>query len=127
MLKDSKAFSSFSVDNSKKAKEFYEKTLGLEVSEESWGTLKLHLASENDVFVYPKEDHIPATYTVLNFSVEDIEKMADELSAKGVQFEHYDQGMLKTNAKGISEGPGRKMAWFKDPAGNFMALLEEEK
>jgi catechol 2,3-dioxygenase-like lactoylglutathione lyase family enzyme len=127
MLTNSKAFSSFSVDDVKKAKEFYEQVLGLSVSEESWGTLKLHLAGGNNIFVYPKKDHVPATFTVLNFPVDDIEACVDELAAKGVKFEHYDKevgDMSKTNAKGISESDGVKMAWFKDPARNFMALMQ---
>lgn len=129
MLKNSKAISSFSVDDTKTAKEFYNKTLGLEVSEipEMNGLLNLHTAGGNKILVYPKPNHIPATFTVLNFPVEDVEKTVDELTEKGVKFEIYDEQNLKTDEKGILRDMGMKIAWFKDPAGNILSVLEERK
>ncbi len=123
MFKNTKAFSSFSVDDLEKAKEFYGQTLGLEVSESMEG-LSLHLAGGNEIFVYPKTDHTPATFTILNFPVDDVEQAVDNLTSLGVRFEIYNDGELKTDNKGIFHG-GPKVAWFKDPAGNFLSVLEE--
>ncbi len=123
MFKNTKAFSSFSVDDLEKAKEFYGQTLGLEVSESMEG-LSLHLAGGNEIFVYPKTDHNPATFTILNFPVDDVEQAVDNLTSLGVRFEIYNDGELKTDNKGIFHG-GPKVAWFKDPAGNFLSVLEE--
>jgi predicted enzyme related to lactoylglutathione lyase len=126
MLKDSAAFSGFSVDDVSKAKQFYGATLGLEVSEnaEMGGLLELHLAGGTTVLVYPKPDHKAATFTILNFPVDDIDKAVDELAGRGVNFEHYE-GKLKTDPKGIFRGEGPKIAWFRDPAGNILSVLEE--
>lgn len=130
MLGQSHAFSSFSVDDLAKAKEFYGQTLGLDVSEEGDMGLNLKLAGGSQVFIYPKPDHTPASFTVLNFPVDDIDAAVDELTGKGVKFEQYDMGEIKTDAKGIArtsnpeEGPN--IAWFKDPAGNVLAVLESE-
>lgn len=126
MFKNVKAFSSFSVDDVQKAKTFYGQTLGLQVSEdrEMGGLLHLHIAGGNDVLIYPKANHTPATFTILNFPVSNIEKAVDDLSKLGVRFEHYNQGDIKTDEKGISSGPGPKIAWFKDPAGNILSVLE---
>jgi predicted enzyme related to lactoylglutathione lyase len=124
MFKDTKAFSGFSVDDIPKAKTFYSQTLGLEVSEEN-GMLTLHLAGGNNVLIYPKPNHVPATYTMLNFPVSDVEKAVDDLTARGVQFQHYD-GELKTDAKGIMRGNGPLIAWFTDPAGNIISVLEDD-
>jgi catechol 2,3-dioxygenase-like lactoylglutathione lyase family enzyme len=124
MLKESKAFSGFSVDNTQKAKEFYGRTLGLEVSE-SHGLLKLHLAGGTTVLIYPKPDHVPATFTILNFPVDNIEQVVDRLTKSGVRFERYE-GELKTDARGIFRGGGPLIAWFKDPAGNILSVLEEK-
>jgi len=124
MFKDTKAFSGFSVDNLQKAQEFYGKTLGLKVTKEH-DTLFLHLASGSKVFIYPKPNHQAATYTILNFPVDDVEETVDELISRGVQFEHYDQKELKTDEKGIFRGVGPLIAWFKDPAGNILSVLEE--
>ena len=128
MFKDTKAFSSFSVDNIKKAKEFYEQTLGLEVSETKEG-LALRLAGGGQVFIYPKPNHEPATFTVLNFRVNDIDQAVDQLKKLRVGFEHYDGGM-KTDEKcifrGAARGEGPNIAWFKDPAGNILSVLERE-
>jgi predicted enzyme related to lactoylglutathione lyase len=110
-----------------KAKEFYSKVLGLEVEEHPapMSMLNLHLASGGKVLIYPKENHEAASYTVLNFPVSDVEKAVDELTAKGVTFEHYD-GQMKTDEKGIVRGFGPTIAWFKDPAGNILSVLEQE-
>jgi catechol 2,3-dioxygenase-like lactoylglutathione lyase family enzyme len=124
-LKDVKAFSGFSVKDIPQAEKFYQQTLGLNVSVEN-GILFLHLADRSDVLLYPKDNHQPATYTVLNFPVDDVEKTVDELSKVGVQFEHYDEPSLRTDAKGISRGNGGPtIAWFKDPSGNILSVLEE--
>src|SRR5689334_11973854 len=106
MFKDTKAFSGFSVNDLQKAKEFYGHTLGLEVAEIPEG-LELHLAGGNAIFIYPKPNHAPATFTILNFVVDDVEKAVDGLTKRGVRFEHYDQGDLKTDEKGIAhDTPG---------------------
>ena|SRR5436853_4752028 len=123
MLTDSRAFSGFAVPDIGKAKEFYGKTLGLKVSEEH-GLLKLHFGGGNNVLVYPKPDHVPATYTVLNFPVKNVDQSVDELSKRGVRFEKYDRGDIKTDNKGIMRGNGPTIAWFKDPAGNILSVLE---
>ena len=125
MLENSKAFSGFAVPDVEKAKEFYGKTLGLKVSEDH-GLLKLHLAGGNDVLIYPKPDHIPATFTILNFPVDDVDQTVDKLSNRGVQFEIYDKPDLKTDKKGVMRGNGPTIAWFKDPAGNILSVLEPD-
>ena len=124
MFKDSKAFSGFSVDDLQKAQEFYSQTLGLEVSELN-GLLELHLAGGTRVLVYPKPNHNPATFTILNFPVANVEQAVDELTSRGVRFEHYDEDDLKTDEKGIARGEGPTIAWFRDPAGNILSVLEE--
>ncbi|MGI8735447.1 MAG: VOC family protein [Pyrinomonadaceae bacterium] len=122
MFKEAEAFSSFSVNDLKKAREFYGGTLGLEVAETPEG-LELHLAG-NTVFIYPKPNHTPASFTVLNFSVNNIEEAVDEIVALGLRLEHYDLPDMKTDERGIARGPGPKIAWFKDPAGNILSVLE---
>jgi catechol 2,3-dioxygenase-like lactoylglutathione lyase family enzyme len=126
MFKDTKAFSGFSVDDTAKAKAFYADKLGVTVTEDH-GMLTLHLAGGNNVLVYPKGSaHTPATYTVLNFPVNNIDQAVDELTKNGVRFEIYDMPELKTDAKGIVRGEGGPpIAWFKDPAGNILSVLEE--
>jgi catechol 2,3-dioxygenase-like lactoylglutathione lyase family enzyme len=124
MLGDSPAFSGFSVDNIQKAKEFYGHTLGLAVSE-AHGLLKLHIPGGAAVLMYPKANHAPATFTVLNFPVDDVEKTVDELGRRGVRFEVYNQPDIKTDEKGIFRGGGPVIAWFKDPAGNILSVLED--
>ena len=128
MFKDTKAFSSFSADDVKKAKEFYGQTLGLAVSETKEG-LELHIAGGGEVFIYPKPNHEPASFTVLNFPVNDIDKTVDDLTARGVQFESYE-GEMKTDEKGIfrgaSRGEGPDIAWFRDPAGNILSVLAQK-
>jgi len=124
MFKEAKCFSSFSVNDLPKAKQFYSQTLGLDVSETPEG-LELQL-DDNSVFIYPKPNHTPASFTVLNFSVDDIEAAVDELSGLGVKLEHYDLPDIKTDERGIARGPhGPTIAWFKDPAGNILSVLEE--
>jgi len=123
MLGKSKAFSGFAVPDIEKAKKFYGETLGLEVSEDH-GVLTLHLAGGNNVLIYPKPNHVPATFTVLNFPVDDVDLAVDELKNRGVRFEIYDLPDLKTDEKGIMRGKGPTIAWFKDPAGNILSVLE---
>ena len=123
MLKESKAFSGFSANDIPKAKEFYGQTLGLEVSEDH-GLLTLHLAGGHKVLVYPKPNHVPATFTVLNFPVKNVDQAVDELKKRGVRFEIYNLPDLKTDEKGIMPGKGPTIAWFKDPAGNILSVLE---
>lgn len=125
LFKEATTFSSFSVDDLKKAKEFYGQTLGLEVKETPEG-LELH-TDDNTVFLYPKPNHTPASFTVLNFSVDDIDAAVDELNGLGVKLEHYNLPDIKTDERGIARGPnGPTIAWFKDPAGNILSVLEEK-
>jgi predicted enzyme related to lactoylglutathione lyase len=124
MLKDSKAFSGFSAGDIPKVKEFYAGTLGLDVSE-SHGVLTLRLAGGNNVIIYPKSNHVPATFTVLNFPVDDVDLAVDDLKERGVRFEQYDLPNLKTDEKGIMRGNGPTIAWFKDPAGNILSVIDQ--
>ena len=126
MLKHSKAFSGFSAGDIQTAKKFYSETLGLDVSE-SHGVLTLRLAGGNNVLIYPKPNHVPATFTVLNFPVNDVDLAVDELTKRGVRFEMYDLPEIKTDKKGIMRGNGPTIAWFKDPAGNILSVIEETK
>jgi catechol 2,3-dioxygenase-like lactoylglutathione lyase family enzyme len=119
---NTKAFSGFAVPDVAQAKAFYGDTLGLNTSEEN-GLLTLHIAGDRDILVYPKPDHEPATYTILNFLVDDIEKAVDELAARGVEFERYDA--FDHDERGIMRGQGPDVAWFKDPAGNILSVLQE--
>lgn len=122
-FKNTKAFSSFSVKDLNEAKRFYGQTLGLEVSESDEGLI-LQTNGGIDVFIYPKLDHTPATFTILNFVVDDVDRAVDELTKMGVRFQIYDKGELKTDDRGIFQGRP-KIAWFKDPAGNFLSILEK--
>ena len=123
-----KAFSTFSVNDIEKAKDFYSQTLGLKVSDEEEG-LALKFDGGQNVFIYPKDDHEAATFTILNFQVDDITAAVDKLAGFGVKFESYD-GEMKTDESGIfwgeKEGHGPNIAWFKDPAGNFLSVIEEK-
>jgi catechol 2,3-dioxygenase-like lactoylglutathione lyase family enzyme len=121
MFRDTKAFSGFSVDDIPKAKAFYGETLGLNVTEEN-GMLSLHIAGGNSIIIYPKPNHTPATFTILNFPVENIDQAVDELTRRGVRFERYDG--FNMDAKGIARGNGPNIAWFTDPAGNILSVLE---
>jgi predicted enzyme related to lactoylglutathione lyase len=123
MLGDSKAFSGFAANDIPAVKKFYGETLGVKVSEDH-GLLTLHLAGGNNVLIYPKPNYAPATFTVLNFPVEDVDKAVDEMTQRGVRFEIYDMPDIKTDAKGIMRGKGPTIAWFKDPAGNILSVLE---
>jgi catechol 2,3-dioxygenase-like lactoylglutathione lyase family enzyme len=122
MFESTKAFSGFAVDDLERAREFYGDTLGLRTSLEH-GLLTLHLAGDRDTLVYEKPDFTPATYTILNFPVDDIDRAVDELTARGVRFERYDD--FDQDEKGISRGDGPNIAWFKDPAGNVLSVLQE--
>jgi predicted enzyme related to lactoylglutathione lyase len=124
MLRDSKAFSGFAAPDMGKLKEFYAQTLSLNVTEEH-GLLKLHLAGGNNVLIYPKADHVPANFTILNFPVRDVDQAVDELSKRGVRFEKYNGPQIKTDEKGIMRGNGPTIAWFKDPVGNILSVVDE--
>jgi catechol 2,3-dioxygenase-like lactoylglutathione lyase family enzyme len=124
MFKATSAFSSFSVNDIPKAMQFYGGTLGMKVSEDH-GMLHLHVGGKTEVLVYPKPNHTPATFTVLNVPVHSVDEAVDELSKRGVRFERYDQPDLKTDAKGIMRSDGPPIAWFKDPAGNILSVIQE--
>ena len=119
MLTNSRAFSGFSVDDIATAKQFYGQTLGVIVTEAN-GMLHLHTAGDRDTLIYPKPDHVPASFTILNFEVDDIEAEVDELTARGVRFEHYDW----VDPKGINRQGGPLIAWFTDPAGNILSVIQ---
>ena len=121
MFANTKAFSGFAVDDIKKARQFYAETLGLEVTEES-GMLTLHIAGDRPTLVYPKPNHTPASFTILNFPVDDIEAAIDQLTARGVVFERYDG--FGQDERGIMREQGPPIAWFKDPAGNVLAVIQ---
>jgi catechol-2,3-dioxygenase len=123
MFRQTKAFSSFSANDLRKVKKFYSEVLELEVTEEN-ELLTLHIAGGYQVLIYPKPDHTPATFTVLNFPVDNLEKTVDELTRRGVRFEQYE-GALKTDQKGIFRDGDMSIAWFKDPAGNIISVLKE--
>ena len=125
MLANSKAYSGFAVDDLEQARRFYGETLGLdtEVLDEENGLMTLHLAGGRDTLVYRKPDFTPATYTILNFEVDDIDSAVDGLTSQGVTFERYDD--FDQDEKGIMHGPGPHIAWFKDPAGNILSVLQQ--
>src|SRR5260221_10638996 len=125
MFKNTKAFSGFSVNDVQKAKEFYGQTLRLDVSE-SYGLLTLHIAGGTNILMYPKENHTPATFTILNFPVNNIEQAVDDLTRHGVQFESYHEGDLVTDEKGIFRGGGPEIARVKDPARDLLSVLQHE-
>jgi predicted enzyme related to lactoylglutathione lyase len=129
LFKDTKAFSSFSVDDLQKAKRFYGQTLGLEVSDTYGGVLlEIHIEGRRNTLIYPKPNHTPATFTILNFPVDNLEQAIDDLTNRGVRFEIYNEGNIKTDEKGIClSSEGSKIAWFKDPAGNVLSVLEEKE
>jgi predicted enzyme related to lactoylglutathione lyase len=124
MLANSRAFSSFAVDDLDAARSFYGETLGLTVSDGPMGVLSLDLPGDRSTLIYPKPDFTPATYTVLNFAVEDVEAAVDELSSRGIEFERYEG--FEQDEKGIAHAGGPDIAWFKDPAGNILAVLQED-
>jgi catechol 2,3-dioxygenase-like lactoylglutathione lyase family enzyme len=121
MFEHTRAYSGFSVDDIQKAKQFYGETLGLRVSEQN-GMLTLHIAGDRDTLVYPKDDHTPATFTILNFPVEDVDRTVEELTARGVRFERYEGS--EQDEKGVFRGRGPLIAWFKDPAGNILSVIQ---
>ena len=121
MFTNAKAFSGFAVDDVAAAREFYGDKLGLEVSEEN-GLLTLQIAGDRPTLVYPKEGHTPAEYTILNFPVDDIDAAVDELNARGVELERYEG--FGQDERGIMREQGPPIAWFKDPAGNVLAVLQ---
>ena len=126
MFKNIPAFSGFSVNDIESARAFYTEVLGLEVQDNPMNILELHIKGGNPLILYPKPDHTPATFTVLNFPVEDIDQAVDELRGRGVHFEQYE-GNVATDDKGICRGNGQgpSIAWFKDPSGNILSVLEE--
>ena len=125
MFKHSKAFSGFSVDDLQKAKEFYSEILGLTVVDNPMGLIELQIEGDTRIIVYPKPNHIPATFTILNFPVDNIDETVDKLTSLGVRFEQYD-GNIRTDEKGICRSDrGPNIAWFKDPAGNILSVIEE--
>jgi catechol 2,3-dioxygenase-like lactoylglutathione lyase family enzyme len=121
MFTDTKAFSGFSVDDVEKARAFYGDTLGIETSEEN-GLLTLQIAGDRPTLIYPRPNHTPAEYTILNFPVDDVGKAVDELAARGVEFERYEG--FDQDEKGIFHGGGPLIAWFKDPAGNVLSVIQ---
>ena len=127
MFTDTKAYSGFAVDDLQQAREFYGETLGLRITviDEQEGVMILHLAGDQDTFVYVKPDYVPATYTMLNFSVDDVDAAVDRLAERGVEFERYEG--VEHDEKGILRGgPGPTIAWFKDPAGNILSVLRQQ-
>ncbi len=121
MFKDTKAFSGFSVDDIDQARDFYGGTLGIDLTDEN-GMIGLHIADGGDVMIYPKEDHSPATYTILNFPVDDVDQAVEELTQRGVSFERYEG--FQQDEKGIARDDMGAIAWFRDPAGNILSVLE---
>lgn len=128
MLKYSKAFSGFSTNDIPKAKEFYTEILELDVKDSPMGVIELDIEGGNKIIIYPKPNHVPATFTVLNFPVTNIDDAVEELTKKGVVFEQYE-APIKTDEKGICRNDGRSpnIAWFKDPAGNILSLVEDKQ
>ena len=124
MIRYNQAFSSFSVNDLQQAKQFYTESLGMQVSEGEY-TLDLHLGGEQKVLIYPKPNHTPASFTILNFPVDNIEEEVENLKTKGIQFEIYNEPNLTTDANGILRGEGPLIAWFKDPFGNILSIIQE--
>src|SRR5215208_2524660 len=124
MFSNTHAFSSFAVDDLDAARTFYGETLGLTVSDGPMGVLSLDLPGDRSTLIYPKSDFTPATYTILNFPVDDVEAAVDELSSRGVEFERYEG--VEQDDKGIARAEGPDIAWFKDPAGNILAVLRPD-
>lgn len=125
MLTDSPAFGGFSVHDGDAARRFYADTLGLRTEDGDWGMFTLRLAGDRDTLVYPSPTHAPASYTVLNFPVPDIEAAVDEPTSRGVVFERYDGPQMSTDDRGINRSGGPLIAWFKDPSGNVLSVIEQ--
>ena len=121
MFKDTKAFSGFSVDDIDQAKDFYGGTLGIDLTDDN-GMIGLHIADGGEIMIYPKEDHTPASFTILNFPVDDVDQAVDELTERGVSFERYEE--FQQDEKGIARDDMGAIAWFKDPAGNVLSVLQ---
>lgn len=126
MFDTSKAFSGFAVNDIPKATEFYAGTLGMKVKQGEMGTLSIEISGGSEIIVYPKSNHVPAEFTILNFPVSNIDEAVEELNAKGVEFLQYNNESIKTDNKGVMRGNGPNIAWFKDPAGNILSILETE-
>jgi predicted enzyme related to lactoylglutathione lyase len=124
MLSNTPTFSSFAVDDLDAARSFYGDTLGLTVSDGPMGVLSLDLADGRSLLIYPKPDFAPATYTILNFAVDDVDAAVDELGSRGIEFERYEG--IEQDEKGVARGQGPDIAWFKDPAGNILAVLKPD-
>ncbi len=125
MFENTRAFSGFAVDDVSMARQFYSETLGLKVTEDN-GMLTLHVAGDRPTLVYPKPDHKPASFTILNFPVDDVEAAVEQLSERGVRFERYEGTGVETDEHGIFRGGGPLIAWFKDPAGNVLSVIQAE-
>ena len=126
MFKHAKPFSGFSVNDLEKARTFYHDTLELGVADGPMHELELQLDGDTRVFIYEKPNHVPATFTILNFPVDDVDRAVDLLKTKGVRFEVYKDGDIATDEKGVHRSGGPKIAWFKDPAGNFLSVIEKQ-
>lgn len=126
MFNPKNAFSGFSVNDTEKAKEFYGKTLGMEIKDGPMGILDLKVAGGASVIIYPKPNHSPADFTILNIPVDNIDEAVDELTGRGVKFIKYNEGEIKTDDKGVMRGNGPNIAWFNDPAGNIISVLEDK-
>lgn len=126
MIDTSKAFSGFSVNDIPKATEFYAGTLAMKVKQGEMGILSIQILGGGEIIVYPKPNHVPAEFTILNFPVSNIDEAVEELNAKGVEFLQYDNDTIKTDHKGVMRGNGPNIAWFKDPAGNILSIIETE-
>jgi predicted enzyme related to lactoylglutathione lyase len=124
MFTDTPAFSGFAVDDIDAARRFYGETLGLKIEDGPMGVLSLQLANSTTVMIYPKPDFVPATYTILNFPVQDVDAAVDDLTARGVEMERYDG--FDQDEKGIMRDNGPTIAWFTDPAGNILAVLNPQ-
>jgi predicted enzyme related to lactoylglutathione lyase len=124
MFANTPAFSGFAVDDLDAARSFYAETLGVKVTDEEMGVMTLHFAGDRPTLIYPKPDFTPATYTILNFQVEDVEAAVDALRERGVEFERYEG--FDQDERGIMRGNGPEIAWFKDPAGNVLAVIHSE-
>lgn len=125
MFKNTKAFGGFSVKDKQTARQFYGDLLGIEITENEMGILELHISGSSPFMVYEKPAHVPATFTILNFPVENVEKAVDQLISKGITFEQYEEP-IKTDEKGIhSHSQGGKIAWFKDPSGNVLSIVHK--
>ena len=124
MFTDTETFVSFAAPDIDEARRFYGETLGLRTSDGPEGVLLLHIEGSRDVMIYPKPDHAPATYTILNFPVEDVEQAVDALVEKGVTFERYEG--FEQDERGIMRGGGPLIAWFRDPAGNILSVVKPD-